>query len=85
MKLRPFELGLVIIFIFLGVAALLIVANYKAPPAPPPPGGAIVGQVRIWGTLPQAAVDDVLEKLEKEQKKIAEEYLNIYKNLLQQI
>jgi len=73
MKLRPFELGLVIIFIFLGVAALLIVANYKAPPAPPPPGGAIVGQVRIWGTLPQAAVDDVLEKLEKEN----EQYRNV--------
>jgi ABC-type glycerol-3-phosphate transport system substrate-binding protein len=63
MKLRPFELGLVIGFIFLGIAALIIVANYQQPPPPPPPGGAIVGQVSIWGTLPQAAVDDVLEQL----------------------
>ena len=63
MKLRPFELGLVIGFIFLGIAALIIVANYQQPPPPPTPGGAIVGQVSIWGTLPQAAVDDVLEQL----------------------
>lgn len=73
MKLRPFELGLVIIFIFLGVAALLIVANYKSPPAAPPPGGAIVGKVSIWGTLPQAAVDGVLEGLEKQN----EQYGNV--------
>jgi ABC-type glycerol-3-phosphate transport system substrate-binding protein len=73
MKLRPFELGLVIIFILLGVAALLIVANYQAPPAPPPPGGAITGSVAIWGTLPQSAVDSVLDELEKEN----EQYRNV--------
>jgi ABC-type glycerol-3-phosphate transport system substrate-binding protein len=66
MKLRPFELGLVIIFSLLGVVALLIVSNYQAPPSEAPPGGAIVGSVRIWGTLPQAAVDTVLDQLEEQ-------------------
>jgi ABC-type glycerol-3-phosphate transport system substrate-binding protein len=64
MKLRPFELALVIIFICLGVAALLVISNYKSPPPEPPPGGSITGRVSIWGTLPQDAVDDVLEQLE---------------------
>lgn len=73
MKLRPFELGLVIIFIFLGVAALLIIANYKSPPPPPPPGGAIVGQVSIWGTLPQDSVNRVIKELEN----VNEQYKNV--------
>jgi ABC-type glycerol-3-phosphate transport system substrate-binding protein len=64
MKLRPFELALVIIFIFLGVAALLVISNYKSPPPEPPPGGSINGPVSIWGTLPQDALDDVLDQLE---------------------
>lgn len=65
MKLRPFELGLVIIFILLGLVALFVVSNYKAPP-PDSDDGPILSQVVIWGTLPQAAIDDVLEKLEKQ-------------------
>jgi len=63
MKLRPFELSLIIIFTLLGLAAVLVVSNYKQPPAEAPDTGAIVGQISIWGTLPQAAVDTVLVEL----------------------
>ena len=73
MKLRPFELGLVIIFTLLGVGALFVISSYKPPPSEAPPEGAIVGQVMIWGTLPQAAVGDVLAELELEN----EQYRNV--------
>lgn len=68
MKLRPFELALVIIFVVMAVAALVIMSNYSPKPDVQEGEVAIVGQVQIWGTLPQAAMDPVLEELGKVNK-----------------
>jgi ABC-type glycerol-3-phosphate transport system substrate-binding protein len=63
MKLRPFELSLVIIFVVLGLVAVFAISSYS--PAPDAPeDGVEVGQVVIWGTLPQAAIETVLQSLE---------------------
>jgi len=63
MKLRPFELSLVIIFVVLGLVAVFAISSYS--PAPDAPeDGVVVGQVVIWGTLPQAAIETVLQSLE---------------------
>ena len=62
MKLRPFELALVIIFIVLGLAALAVVSSYN--------GGssnddslAFTGSVEIWGVLPKEAMEATLTTL----------------------
>lgn len=47
MKLRPFELVLVIIFGVMGVLALVLLSTYKAPPDEKT---AVLGSVTIWGT-----------------------------------
>lgn len=67
MKLRPFELGLVIIFGLLGLVALLIIANYK-PAAETPSSEVVIGTISIWGTMPQAAVDAALNELKGQDK-----------------
>ena len=62
MKLRPFELSLVIIFGLLGLGALFVVSNYQ-PAAETSSTGVEIGAVSIWGTLPKTAVDTVLGQL----------------------
>jgi len=59
MKLRPFELALVIIFVVLGVLALVILSSFQGREATPP-AGAITGTVDIWGVLPPAGVNAFL-------------------------
>jgi ABC-type glycerol-3-phosphate transport system substrate-binding protein len=67
MKLRPFELSLIVIFALLGVGAMIVVSTYKPSPSSEPPAtGAIVGPVTIWGTLPQTAIGNVLVNLEEQ-------------------
>lgn len=61
MKLRPFELALVVIFIALAMIALFLLATAKVRVVGPV-GTVNFGTVSIWGTLPQEAVDKVLAK-----------------------
>lgn len=63
MKLRPFELGLVIVFIVMMISALILMANYEAPPEVPEGQVAVIGSVTIWGTIPQAVMNGVLRSL----------------------
>ncbi|MEK7639022.1 MAG: hypothetical protein AAB388_02580 [Patescibacteria group bacterium] len=63
MKLRPFELALVIIFgVFAGIALILLATNQ--PGADDKNDTSIIRTpVEIWGTLPEAAVTSVLDSL----------------------
>lgn len=77
MKLRPFELALVIIFIGLALLALFLLATYE-PKAKTNDGGlAVVGNVTIWGTLPFEAVNGVIKELslvDEAYKKVSYQY-----------
>ena len=59
MKLRPFELVLVVIFGLLMILALIILKFYT--PEPDPGEAALGGSVTIWGTLPAEAVDGLIQ------------------------
>ena len=63
MKLRPFELALVVIFAGLALLALVLLANYEPDPDPEEAQLAAIGQVTIWGTLPAAGVQSLLFEL----------------------
>lgn len=63
MKLRPFELALVIIFVVLAIAALVIMSKYKGDPNGTDGEEPSVGVVTIWGTVPWEAMNDVLNVL----------------------
>jgi ABC-type glycerol-3-phosphate transport system substrate-binding protein len=60
MKLRPFELGLAIIFIGLIVISLVLLSMYKRPAST---DGPAVGRVTIWGVLPEEAVSGIIDGL----------------------
>lgn len=62
MKLRPFELALVIIFIVLALAALALLSGYDRKPSSPE-GVAITGSVQIWGTMPGSGMADMIDAL----------------------
>jgi len=62
MKLRPFELALVIIFVVLGLTALLLLMNYDGGRSAPEGGVAISGDVQIWGTLPGQGMQDMIQQ-----------------------
>lgn len=67
MKLRPFELVLVVIFIGLLLLALFLMATYKPAPEEVPAGSlAANGPVTIWGTLPAAGIQKTLAELAEE-------------------
>ena len=78
MKLRPFELGLIVVFLVLGLLALLLLAAYR----PSPGGGSVgtrVGSVTIWGTLPATAVEAALGELETQNEAFGQvqyQYIN---------
>lgn len=59
MKLRPFELVLVVSFAVMAIAALIILRTFS-PGAKAPNEEGYVGPVQIWGTLPSAPVNEVL-------------------------
>lgn len=63
MKLRPFELALVIIFGGLALGALIMLKFYQ--PAPKQDDGIVVqvGEVTIWGTLPSGSIKTLLTEL----------------------
>jgi len=62
MKLRPFELGLIIFFVILAIGALVLLTN------PPQRSGddeglPVIGQVNIWGTLPSNQVRSLIDSI----------------------
>jgi len=60
MKLRPFELAIVIIFAVTGLVALLVLSIYQPAPSGPEEGEVVTGAVQIWGTLPGNAMPQLL-------------------------
>jgi ABC-type glycerol-3-phosphate transport system substrate-binding protein len=60
MKLRPFELTLVVVFGTFFVLALILLRTYTAPPKE---NETIVGSVSIWGVLPAEGVDNILRQI----------------------
>jgi multiple sugar transport system substrate-binding protein len=66
MKLRPFELVLVIIFAGLIMMALFLLATHEPSKSSGGELAPVVGNVDIWGTLPAAGVETLLAELRKE-------------------
>lgn len=62
MKLRPFELALVIGSAVFALAALLILSTYT-PPTDDTTVQVVQGSVVIWGTIPSVTVNGVIEEL----------------------
>lgn len=70
MKLRPFELALVIIFTVLLVLSLVLISTHKASTNATASGlTGVIGTVQIWGTLPDYGVEPILEELRDEDDK----------------
>jgi ABC-type glycerol-3-phosphate transport system substrate-binding protein len=65
MKLRPFELALVIIFIVLGLAALALLSGYDRGSGSAD-GIAVTGPVQIWGTMPGSGMANMIDSLSEE-------------------
>lgn len=63
MKLRPFELTLVIIFGVMGLLALIIIKTYQPPVDTSEDPLAQIGPVVVWGTLPVEGVNKLLTEL----------------------
>ena len=61
MKLRPFELTLVVIFIVMIFLSLLLLSSYKA--KNDNDGQPVVGSVTIWGTLPKEGMTRALQDI----------------------
>ena len=59
MKLRPFELALVIVFGTLAIGALVLLSSFS-PSGSTPEEEGYVGPVQIWGTIPAGPVNSVL-------------------------
>jgi ABC-type glycerol-3-phosphate transport system substrate-binding protein len=62
MKLRPFELALVVVFILLIAVSLVLLKTYRADKND---GLPVVGTITIWGTLPEAAFKSLLQDFSK--------------------
>ncbi len=58
MKLRPFELALVVVFLGLIILTLAFLSVYKAKPNDD--GIPDIGRVTIWGTLPGDGIQDII-------------------------
>ncbi len=65
MKLRPFELVLVVVFGGLFFAALIMLKVYNPPPKE---GVSTFGEVTVWGVLPPETFDSLLRKLRETDK-----------------
>ncbi|MBP6881179.1 MAG: carbohydrate ABC transporter substrate-binding protein [Candidatus Pacebacteria bacterium] len=67
MKLRPFELALIIAFGGLAIVALVILSNYKGSPDENEITTPI-GSVEIWGSLPSKGIDSIIYSLNEGSK-----------------
>lgn len=63
MKLRPFELTLVIIFALMAVVALVVLKTYDPDPKVEEGQIALSGPVDIWGTIPDESINKILFEL----------------------
>lgn len=63
MRMRPFEIGVLVVFGLLAVLALLLLRMYS--PEPEEDGVAYGGSVVVWGTLPYEAFQSVRAEIEK--------------------
>lgn len=70
MKLRPFELMLIVGFAVLALVAITMLSLYK--PADDPEKDNLAGAVSIWGTLPEAPMTDLLASLSKNTPSLGE-------------
>jgi multiple sugar transport system substrate-binding protein len=66
-SIRPFQLILLIVFALFALFGLYFFANYNGFSS----GGVKIGTVVIWGTLPQAAMQDELAALSTQNKAYA--------------
>ncbi len=66
MKLRPFELSLVIFFASLGVIALYLLSSYESEKDVAEQQLNAVGQVDVWGTIPAEGINQMLSTLAPE-------------------
>jgi ABC-type glycerol-3-phosphate transport system substrate-binding protein len=63
MNLRPFELILVVVFGGLFFVALILLKTYEAEPDP---NVALIGELSIWGTLPEEHITNLLNQIKTE-------------------
>jgi ABC-type glycerol-3-phosphate transport system substrate-binding protein len=63
MKLRPFELAVIIFFTILGIVALFLLSSFDGGNSSGKDGEPIIGRVIIWGTLPRDAVTSVIREI----------------------
>ncbi len=63
MKLRPFELALVVIFILLIAGSLIFLKSYRADKND---GLPVIGAVTIWGTLPKDGFETLLREFSQD-------------------
>lgn len=61
MKLRPFELVLVVVFLGLAVLSLILLSTFKSGPGDK--GEFVVGPVQIWGTFDATKMYDLLDEI----------------------
>lgn len=66
MKLRPFELVLVVVFIGLALLSLLFLSTYKN--NSDGEEEFVVGSVQIWGTLDRTVMGEIITKLRESNK-----------------
>lgn len=60
MKIRPFELALIVIFIVLMALALVFLKTYRSDKND---GMPVIGKVAVWGTLPKESFNDLTQEL----------------------
>jgi len=73
MKLRPFELALVVIFSLLALFALLLLAGFKPAPDSDEALAKSIGIVTIWGTLAEEGIGSIVKDLSERN--------DVYKNV----
>lgn len=61
MKLRPFELTLIVVFVVLILLSLLFLSGYK--PKKNNNGLPVIGSVTIWGTIPKEGIAEEIKNL----------------------
>lgn len=66
MKLRPFELALVIIFVLFAFVALFVLKIIDPPSNSSSSELVTIGTVSIWGTLPGNGINQILSELAEE-------------------
>lgn len=67
MKLRPFELTLVVIFTCLALLAIVLISNINVSEEPVD-DSSIVGNIDIWGTLPEDPIVNILNEISEADK-----------------